>query len=44
MISLRDWNLYLKKFYESPNVMDDIQTLITKEEVFTLEDIEFGVK
>jgi hypothetical protein len=34
MISLRDWNSYLKKLYESPNVMDNIQTLITKEEVF----------
>lgn len=24
--------------------MNNIQTLITKEEIFTLEDIEFGVK
>jgi hypothetical protein len=44
MIHLRDWNSYLKNIYESPDVMDNIQTLSTEEEVFSIEDIEFGVK
>jgi hypothetical protein len=44
MISLRDWNLFPKKIYESPNVVDNIQILITKEYVLSLEDVEFGVK
>jgi hypothetical protein len=43
MIPLRDWNSYLKNIYESPNVMDNIQTLSIEEE-FSIEDIEFGVK
>jgi hypothetical protein len=38
---LRDWNSYLKKLYESPNV---VETLSRKEDFFSLEDIEFGVK
>jgi hypothetical protein len=43
MIVLKDWNSYLKKIYESLNVMDNIQTLITKQDVFTLEDNELSV-
>jgi len=44
MIYVRGWNSYLKKLCGSPNFLDNIQTLITKKQVFTLEDIEFGVK
>ena len=33
-IALHDWNSYLKKFYESPNVIDKFETLLTTEEVF----------
>jgi hypothetical protein len=43
-IPLRDWNSYLKSLYEFPNAMDTIPIFPTKEEVFTLDDIEFGVK
>ena len=43
-ISLHDWNSYLKKLYESPNVIDNSETLLTMVEVFLLEDIDFGVK
>ena len=28
-ISLHDWNSYLKKLYESPNVMDNLEILLT---------------
>jgi hypothetical protein len=31
MISLKDWNSYLQYLYESPDVMDNIQTLSTEE-------------
>jgi hypothetical protein len=34
MITLRDYNSYLKNMYESPNVMNKIQTLSRKEEAF----------
>jgi hypothetical protein len=44
MIPLRDWNSYFKKLYKSLDVHDDLQTLCTKEEVFSVEDIKFGVK
>ena len=30
--------------YDSPNIKDNIQTLLTTKEVFSLEDINFGVK
>ena len=43
-ISLHDWNSYLKKLYDSPNVTDHFETLLTMEEVFSLQDIDFGVK
>ena len=43
-ISLHDWNSYLKKLYESLNVIDNFETLLTTLEVFSLEDIDFGVK
>ena len=43
-IPLRDWNSYLKSLYEFPNAMDTIPIVPTKEEVFSLDDIEFGVK
>ena len=42
-IALHDWNSYLKKLYESPNARD-FETLLTTKEVFSLEDIDFGVK
>jgi hypothetical protein len=44
MIPLRDWNSYLKSLYEFPNAMDTIPIVPTKDEVFSLDDIEFGVK
>ena len=43
-ISLHNWNSYLKNLYESPNRIDNFETLLTTEEVFSLEDIDFGVK
>ena len=43
-ISLHDWNSYLKTLYDSPNVIDKFETLLTTEEVFSLTDIDFGVK
>ena len=44
-IALHDRNSYFKKLYESPNVIDNFETLLTtKKEVFSLEDIDFGVK
>ena len=42
-IALHYQNSYLKKLYESPNVMDNFETLLTTKEVFSLEDIDFGV-
>ena len=41
---MHDWNSYIKKIYESPNVIDNIETFLTTKEVFSLEDIDFGVK
>ena len=43
-IALHDWNSYLKKLYDSPNVINNFETLLTIEEVFSLEDIKVGVK
>jgi hypothetical protein len=43
-IPLRDWNSYLKILYEFPNSMDTIPIVPTKEDFFSLDDIEFGVK
>jgi hypothetical protein len=43
-IPLTDWNSYLKNLYEFPNAMDTIPIVPTKEEVFSLNDIEFRVK
>ena len=42
-IDLHNWNSYLKKLYESPNA-GDFETLLTKKEFLSLEDIDFGVK
>ena len=43
-IPLTDWNSYLKILYKFPNSMDTIPIIPTKEEVLSLDDIEFGVK
>ena len=43
-ISLQDWNSYLKNIYESLNVINNFKTLLTTVEVFSLKDIDFGVK
>jgi hypothetical protein len=43
-IPLMDWNSYLKSLDEFPNAMDTIPIIPTKEEVFSLDDTEFGVK
>lgn len=44
MIILKDCIFYLKKLYESNDVMDNIQPLFMEDEVFSLEDIDFGIK
>jgi hypothetical protein len=44
MIPLKDWNSYLKNPYESLNAMDIVPNIYTKDEAFSLEGIEFGVK
>ena len=36
IIALHDWNSYLKKIYESPNVIDNFETMLTMEEIFSL--------
>jgi hypothetical protein len=41
---LKDWNFYLKKLNESPNIMDKMSNSSTKDEVFSIQDIKFGVK
>ena len=41
---MHDWNSYLKNIYESPNVIDNFETSLTTEEIFSLEDKDFGVK
>ena len=43
-IALKYWNSYLKMIYESLDIKDNIPTLLTMKEVFSLEDIDFGVK
>ena len=43
-IHLRDQNSYLKSLYDFPNAMDTIPIVPTKEEFFSLDDIEFRVK
>ena len=44
MISLIDYNSYLKSIYESHNVLNKISKFSTKDDVFLIEDIKFGVK
>ena len=44
MIPLRDWNCNVKIIYKFPNAMDTIPIVLTREGVFSLDDIEFGVK
>jgi hypothetical protein len=44
MISLIDYNSYLKSIYESRNVLNKISKFSTKDDVFLIEDIKFGVK
>ena len=44
MIPLRDWNSYLKIPYEFHNDMDIVPIVPTKDEVFSLDNIEFRVK
>ena len=43
-IALKDLNSCLKNIYESSGIIDNIQTLLTTKEFFSLEDIDFGVK
>jgi hypothetical protein len=43
-IPLREWNSYLKCIYEFPNAMETIPIILTKEDVFSVDDIEFKVK
>jgi hypothetical protein len=44
MIPLKYWNSYLKNIYESPIVLDNISNIYIEDEVFSVEDINFGVK
>ena len=43
-IAFHEWNSYLKNLYESPNAIDNFETVLTMKEIFSLEDIDFGVK
>ena len=43
-IALKDWNSYLKKIYESLDVIDNIHTLLKTKQVFSLQEIYLGVK
>ena len=42
-IFLHEWNSYLKKLYDSSNFIDHFETLLTREEFFSLKDIDFRV-
>ena len=42
--ALHNWNSYLKRIYEFPNVIDKFETLLTMEGFFSSEDMDFGVK
>ena len=42
-IALKYWNSYLKMIYESSDIKDNIQTLLTTKEFFSLEDIDLGL-
>jgi len=44
MIPLNIWNIYLKTLYESPNSRATILNSPIEDDIFSLEDIEFGVK
>ena len=44
MIVLKECNSYLKKFYESNDVVDNTQLLFMEDGVFSLEAIDFGIK
>ena len=44
MITLKDLNSYLKKLYESPNVMNNIEPLVMEDELFSLQEIDFRIK
>jgi hypothetical protein len=44
MIPLKYWKSYLKNIYESPIVFDNISNIYIEDEVFSVEDINFGVK
>ena len=44
MIPLRDWNCYLEILYEFSEAMDTIAIVLIRDGVFSLDDIEFGVK
>jgi hypothetical protein len=36
-IPFKDWNFYLENMYESPNVMDNMPKISTKDEVFSIK-------
>ena len=42
-IPLDNWDNYLKKLYDSPNTMDTILNTPIKEDIFSLEDVAFGI-
>ena len=44
MFPLIDWNSYLKNIYGSRNVLNNIPKVSAEDEVFSIEDIKFGVK
>ena len=43
-ITLKDWNSYHKKVYESLDVIDNIHTILKTKQVFLLQEIYLGVK
>ena len=43
-ITLKDWNSYHKKIYESLDVIDNIHTLLKTKQVFSLQEIYLRVK
>ena len=44
MIVLKDWNSYLKKLYESNDVMDNIQPPFIEDDVFFFKQYIFWIK
>lgn len=44
LISLNNWYIYLKNIYDSRDIMGTILNTLIKEDIFSLEDMEFWIK